>query len=79
MKNITINNKERIIKLKINLCIYPKNIVIDVLKKIQQNCPYSFEEKKGYLFVKLAPKNDVDLNEFGYEFMDFLLSKIKEG
>lgn len=74
MKRVTVNKSENLAILTFNDNFYSRDLVSRAMMDFNEVCDSHFE---GENFI-LRPKNDeIDINNLGYEFYNYLLGLIK--
>ena len=80
MKNseiLKIYKKENKVVIRLSKYFYPEEIIEQVLENIRPIHDVQKDSEDNYFLVSLQPKEKVDLEEFGYEFLNYILYFMK--
>ncbi|MEM2918469.1 MAG: HxsD-like protein [Candidatus Altiarchaeota archaeon] len=79
LKNIKISKNE--FRIKLNLVLYPEEYILKTAKKFSDICSFNIienTEEENAITISLKPKDkSIDVKYAGYEFMNHVLSEIK--
>lgn len=75
--NVIDDGKNVVVKL--NPLIYPRIFALRVAEDLSDFCETKIAIEDDRLLVSMTPKPDVDRVQLGYEFMNHLLARIKNG
>lgn len=73
MERVKINKKKNEVILSFNESFYDKQFISQAIEDFKEVC----DIKKDKEFIFLKPKKEVDLNNLGYEFYNYVLGLIK--
>lgn len=73
-----IVSKEGKALIKISREIYPKEYVLTVVREFQDIADICIKNENDKINLEFVPKENIPLERIIYEFMNFLLARIKE-
>lgn len=80
MSNISVDEKNKEVRIMINTIFYPKEYILKTAEKFEDFFWVKLDgDPEGCMSLSLKPKNEnVDYSSVGLEFMNHLLAEIKE-
>ena len=74
MRRINVDKDNNLVVLTFNDNLYPKDLINQSILDFQEVCDSRFEGEK----LVLKPKsNEIDMDNLGYEFYNYLLGLLK--